>query len=171
MYLKLQETVNYCSWRQNMILLFKRKQTYKIALELKSKSAELTFLMKLMKLQYKDRLTAAHAVSFAGSMMMTSQSRESTVTEASALSPVILVLFWDDIENDYQFYNWEWELHDKWIKLNYKTYDIIWQHTEESCQSFLDDRISFKTWSVIENLYQVIILVLIVEIYSKIHDQ
>ena len=112
-YLKLQEAVNYCSWRQNMISLFKKEWVYKIALELKSKSAESAFLMKLMKLQYKDRLTAAHAVSSAGSMMITSQSEESTAAEASALSPVILVLFWDDIENDYQFYNWEWELHDK----------------------------------------------------------
>ena len=67
-----------------MILLFKRKQAYEIALELKSKPAELTFLMKLTKLQYKNRLTAAHAVSFTDSMTVTSQSRESTVVRASA---------------------------------------------------------------------------------------
>ena len=127
-YLKLQKAVNYCSWRQNMISLFKRKWAYKIALELKSKSAEPAFLMKLMKLQYKDRLTAAHAVSFADSMTMIFQSRESTVAEASALfSSAIPILFWDDIENSYQFYNQEWELHDKWIKLNCKMYDIMWQ--------------------------------------------
>ena len=61
---------------------------------LQSKSAELTFLMKLMKLQYKDRLTAAHAVSFADSMTMIFQSRESTVAEASAsFSSAISVLF------------------------------------------------------------------------------
>ena len=77
-----------------MILLFKRKQTYEIVLELKSKPAELAFLMKLMKLQYKDRLTAAHAVSFADSMMMISQSEESTVIRASAsFSSAILILF------------------------------------------------------------------------------
>ncbi len=89
-----------------MILLFKRKQAYEIALELKSKSAKLAFLMKLTKLQYKDRLTAAHAVSFTDSMMMISQSRESTVIRASvSLSSAILILFQDNIENDYQFYN------------------------------------------------------------------
>ena len=89
-----------------MILLFKRKQAYEIVLELKSKPAELAFLMKLMKLQYKDRLTAAHAVSFAGSTTVTLQSEESTVAEASASSPsVILVLSRDNIENSYQFYN------------------------------------------------------------------
>jgi len=49
--------------------------------------------MKLMKLQYKDRLTIAHAVSFTGSTMMTSQSEESTVAGASASSsPTIPVL-------------------------------------------------------------------------------
>ena len=93
-YLKLQEVINYCSWRQNMILLFKRKQAYEIALELKSKSAELAFLMKLTKLQYKDRLTAAHAVSFTNSMIMIFQSEESTVIEVSAsFSSAISVLF------------------------------------------------------------------------------
>ena len=65
-----------------MILLFKREQAYEIALELKSKPAEPAFLMKLTKLQYKDRLTAAHAVSSAGSTTVISQSRESTATEA-----------------------------------------------------------------------------------------
>ena len=30
---------------------------------------------------------------------------------------------------------------------------------------------SFEAWSMIENLYQVIILVFIVEVYSKVHDQ
>ena len=47
-----------------MILLFKKKQTYEIILELKSKSAESAFFIKLMKLQYKNKLTAAYAVSF-----------------------------------------------------------------------------------------------------------
>jgi len=76
-----------------MILLFKREQTYEIALELKSKPAELTFLMKLTKLQYKDRLTVAHAVSFTDSTTVTSQSKKSIVVEASAsFSPVILIL-------------------------------------------------------------------------------
>ena len=171
-YSKLQETVNYCSWRQNMILLFKREWAYKIVLGLKSKPAELAFLMKLMKLQYKDKLTVAHAVSFTGSTTVIFQSEESTVTEASAsFSSAILILIQDDIENGYQFYNQEWELHDKWIKLDCKTYNIMWQHTEESCQSFLDDEMSFKAWSAVENLYWVIILAFIVEVYSKVHDQ
>ena len=30
---------------------------------------------------------------------------------------------------------------------------------------------SFKAWSAVENLYQVITLALIIEVYSKIHDQ
>ena len=50
-------------------------------------------------------------------------------------------------------------------------YDIMQQHTEESCQSFLNDRTSFEAWSVIENFYQIITLILIVEVYNKIHDQ
>ena len=76
-----------------MILLFKREQIYEIALELKSKSAESAFLMKLMKLQYKDRLTAAHAVSFTGSTTVILQSEKSTVAGASAsFSSVIPVL-------------------------------------------------------------------------------
>ena len=91
-----------------MILLFKKKQTYKIALELKSKSAESAFLMKLIKLQYKDKLTAAHAVSFTDSMTVILQSRESTVVRASAsFSSAILILSQDDIKNSYQFYNQE----------------------------------------------------------------
>ena len=170
-YLKLQETVNYHSWKQNMILLFKRKWAYEIALELKSKPVELAFLMKLMKLQYKDKLTAAHAISFTDSITVILQNKESTVAEASASSSLaILILFQDNIENDYQFYNQEWKFHDKWVKLNCKMYDIMWQHTEESCQSFLDDRTSFKAWSAIENLYWVIMLVFIIKVYSKVHD-
>ncbi len=111
-YLKLQGVINYCSWRQNMISLFKREQAYEIVLGLKSKSAELAFLMKLMKLQFKNRLIA-DTVSFAGSTMMILLSRESTVigvldTGASASPPsVILVLSWDDIKDGYQFYSRE----------------------------------------------------------------
>ncbi len=81
-----------------MILLFKRKQTYEIALELKSKPAELAFFMKLTKLQYKVRLIAAQADSSSGSMTVTPQSGESIVIRVSAVrasassSPVILKL-------------------------------------------------------------------------------
>ena len=86
MYLKLQDVINYCSWKLNMILLFKKKETYEVATSKESKPAQPAYLKKLMKVQFKDRLIADHAaawaaaqaVSSAGSMMMTPQSGEST---------------------------------------------------------------------------------------------
>ena len=167
-YLKLQRVVNYCSWRENMILLFKRDQTYKIALGQQPKPAESIYLCDLMKLQFKIRLLT-DTVSSEDSVMMTSQSEESIAAVRASASQSSL--FWNNIKNIYQFYIQEWELHDKWLKLNSKTYDIMRRHTEDDCKSALEIEMSFKAWSVIENLYQVIILVLIVEIYSKIHDQ
>ena len=40
-----------------------------------------------------------------------------------------------------------------------------------NCQSFLNNETSFKTWSAVKNLYQVITLVSIINVYNKIHDQ
>ena len=100
---------------------------------------------------------------------MTFQSEESiTAAEASASQSS---LFWNDIKNIYQFYIWEWELHDKWIKLNLKTYNIMQRHIKNNCKSILKIRTSFKTWQAIENIYWIITYIFIVEVYSKIHDQ
>ncbi len=155
-----------------MISLFKRERAYEIALGLKPKPAEPAFPMELTKLQYKDRLTVAHAASSTGSTTVTPQSGESTVAGASAPPPpAIPVLTRDDIEDGYQSYNREWELHDKWVELDCKAYDIMRRHTEESCQPSLGDGTSFEAWSAVENLYRVITLAPIVEAYSKVHDQ
>ena len=65
--------------------------THKIGLLKLAKSA---FLIKLIKLQYKNRLTAAHAVSFTDSTIITFQNEELIIIKASALlSSAILILF------------------------------------------------------------------------------
>ena len=149
-YFKLQKMINYCSWRENMISLFKRDQAYKIALNQQSKSAESIYLYDLTKLQFKIRLLA-DTVSFKDSVMMISQSKESTAAAEASASQ--FSLFWDDIENVYQFYIQEWELHDKWIKLNSKIYNIMWRHIENDCKSILEIRTSFEAWQAVENIY------------------
>ena len=182
MYSRLQETVNYYTWRLNMISLFKKKETYEVVISEESKSAQPAYSKKLTKMQFKDRLIADHAavwavaqtVSLTDSMMMTSQSEESIIiAEASASQSLSesLILTWDDIKNLYQSHKKEWEDYHRWIILNCKTYDIMWRHTEESCQLSLEIRMSFETWSAVENLYQVIMYASVVEVYSKIHDQ
>ena len=45
------------------------------------------------------------------------------------------------------------------------------RYIKENCQSSLKVRTSFKTWSAVENFYQVITYVFVVEVYNKIHDQ
>ena len=69
-YLKLQSVVNYCLWKQNMISLFKRKRAYKIVIEKEPKLAEPAYLNNLTKLQFKDRLITAQAVSSFASLTM-----------------------------------------------------------------------------------------------------
>jgi hypothetical protein len=61
MYSKLQNVINYQSWKLNMISLFKKEEAYEVATDKESKSAQPAYLKKLMKVQYKDRLIADHA--------------------------------------------------------------------------------------------------------------
>jgi hypothetical protein len=86
-YPKLQGAVNYRSWKQNMISLFKRERAYKIAIGEELKPAEPAYPTNLTKLQFKDRLIAAQAVSSAGSATVTPQSGESTAETAGAPAP------------------------------------------------------------------------------------
>jgi len=57
-YPKLQGAVNYRSWKQNMISLFKRDQAYEIAIGTELKPAKPTYLKNLTKLQFKDMLAS-----------------------------------------------------------------------------------------------------------------
>ena len=93
-YPRLQGAVNYHSWKQNMISLFKRKRAYEIALGKEPKPAKPAYPKKLTKLQFRDRQIAAQAasqaVSSAGSTTVTPQSGESiaiTVTGVPASQP------------------------------------------------------------------------------------
>jgi hypothetical protein len=104
-----------------------------------------------MKLQFKDRLITAQADSSAsaGSIMLILQSEESTAgvlaAGASALqSSSATLLFRDDIENAYQFYIQEWEIHEKWLELDSKAYDIMRRHTEDDCKPVLGTGTSFE---------------------------
>src|SRR5438034_1222968 len=137
-YPKLQGAVNYRSWKQNMISLFKRERAYKIAIGEEPKPAEPAYSCNLTKLQFKDRLIADTASS-AGSTTLTPQSGDSTAAgdpAAGALGagasapppPAIPVLSRDDIEDAYQSYIREWELHDKWLELDSKAYNIMQRH-------------------------------------------
>ncbi len=167
-YPKLQGAVNYRSWRENMISLFKRDQAYKIALGQQPKPAEPIYPCDLTKLQFKTRLLADTASS-EGSATVTPQSGESTAAAgAPAPQPP---LSRDDIEDAYQSYIREWELHDKWIKLDSKAYDIMRRHTEDDCKPTLGTGTSFEAWQAVENTYRVITYAPVVEAYSKIHDQ
>ncbi len=72
-----------------MISLFKREQAYEIVTDKKLKSAKLTFLKKLTKLQYKARLIAAQTVSSADSITVILQSKESTTARDLVVSSVV----------------------------------------------------------------------------------
>ena len=175
-YSKLQKVVNYHSWKQNMILLFKREQAYKIVIGEESKPTESAYSNNLTKLQFKDRLIA-DTVSSAGSTTLTPQSEDSIIAgdpaagASAPLSPVILILSWDNIKNAYQSYIQEWELHDKWLELDSKTYNIMRRHTENDCKSALEIRTSFEAWSVIKDLYQGIIYISLIKIFNKMTSQ
>ena len=122
MYPKLQDAINYHSWKQNMISLFKRERAYKIAIGEEPKLAKPAHPNNLTKLQFKDRLIIAQADSStsasAGSTTLTPQSGESMagalVAGAPAPQPPLATpLSRDDIEDAYQFYIREWEIHEK----------------------------------------------------------
>ena len=49
-YAKLQGAINYRSWKQNMILLFKKERTYEIAIGQALKPVELIYQIDLTKL-------------------------------------------------------------------------------------------------------------------------
>ncbi len=84
-YPRLQGAVNYRSWKQNMISLFKRERAYKIAIGEEPKPAEPAHPNNLTKLQFKDRLITAQAdLSSAGSTTLTPQSGESTAGALAA---------------------------------------------------------------------------------------
>ena len=92
-YPKLHGAVNYRSWKQNMISLFKRDRAYEIAVGEEPKLAELAYLKKLTKVQYKTRLLinrAAAAASSAGTTTVTPQSKDSTVTAEAAAAAAAL---------------------------------------------------------------------------------
>ncbi len=86
-YPKLQRAVNYHSWRENMISLFKRDQAYKIALSQQSKPTEPIYLCDLTKLQFKTRLLTDTASS-EDSATVTPQSEESIIIRALAAEPL-----------------------------------------------------------------------------------
>ena len=104
MYPKLQDAINYHSWKQNMISLFKRERAYKIAIGEEPKPTEPAYPCNLMKLQFKDRLTAAQAAVSVTSTMVTPQSGESAAGASAPQPPLATLLSWDDIEDAYQFY-------------------------------------------------------------------
>ena len=124
MYSKLQDVINYCSWKLNMILLFKKKEAYEVATGEESKLAQSAYLKKLTKMQYKDRLIADHAAawtatqaaSLTGSMTVIPQSGESIIiirapASQSFSEPPILTQ--DNIKNLYQSHKKEWEEYHK----------------------------------------------------------
>ena len=47
----------------------------------------------------------------------------------------------------------------------------MWRHTEDDCKSTLETETSFEAWQAVENIYQMIMYVSVIEVYSKIHDQ
>lgn len=180
-YPKLQGAVNYRSWKQNMISLFKRDRAYEIARGEEPKPAKPAYPKNLTKVQYKDRLNAdqavaqaaAQAASSAGSTTVTPQSGESTVAAGAPAQqpPAIPVLSRDDIEDLYQSHKQEWEAHEKWIELDCKAYDTMRRHTEENCQPALGTGTSFEAWSAVENLYRVITYAPIMEAFDKVVGQ
>src|SRR5438034_10922837 len=99
-YPRLQGAVNYRSWKQNMISLFKRERAYKIAIGEEPKPTEPAHPCNLTKLQFKDRLTAAQTAISITSTTVTPQSGES-VAGALAPPPPATLLSRDDIEDAY----------------------------------------------------------------------
>src|SRR5438034_4186110 len=165
-YPRLQGAVNYRSWKQNMISLFKRERAYKIAIGEELKPAEPAHSCNLTKLQFKDRLITAQA----RSTTVTPQSGES-IAGAPAPPPPATPLSRDNIEDTYQSYIQEWKIHEKWLELNSKAYDIMRRHTKDDCKPALRTRTSFKAWSAVENLYQVITFTPIIKAFEKTTSQ
>ena len=168
-YPKLHGAVNYRSWKQNMISLFKRERAYEIAVGEEPKPAEPAYPKKLTKVQYNTRLiadTAAAAASSAGSTTVTPQSGESTATAQRPPAPPVLSR--EDIEDLYQSHKQEWEAHEKWIELDCKAYDIMRRHTEENCQPALGTGTSFEAWSAVENIYRIITFAPIIDAFEKV---
>ena len=152
-YPRLQGAVNYRLWKQNMISLFKRERAYKIAIGEEPKPAEPAHSNNLTKLQFKDRLITAQAdSSSAGSTTLTPQSGESTAGALAAGAsapapqppPATPVLSQDNIKDAYQSYIREWEIHEKWLELDSKAYDIMRRHTKDDCKPALGTGTSFE---------------------------
>ena len=106
-------------------------------------------------MQFKDKLTA-RASAPGSTTAVTPQSGDSTVTtEAAAAATAATAaaaasaaqrppLSRDDIEDAYQSYIREWEIHDDWIKQDAKAYDIMRRHTKDNCKPVLRIRTSFE---------------------------
>jgi len=172
-YPKLQGAVNYRSWKQNMILLFKKERAYEIATGQILKSREPAQEIDLTKPQFRDRLRAERAALIAASstvlMTVTPQSGEFATGAAQApqVPPPPAELSRDDLDDAYQAYLREWEIHEKWLEKDSKAYDIMRRHTEDDCKLILGTGTSFEAWSAVKNTYRVIIFAPLIEAFQK----
>src|SRR5437762_975627 len=124
-YPKLQGAVNYRSWKQNMISLFKKERAYEIAIGQAPKPAEPVYQNNLTKLRFKEEFLAAQAAA-----AMTA----APAAEGAPAPPPTVPPSREDIEDAYQSYIQEWEIHEKWIERDTKAYDIMRRHTEDDCK-------------------------------------
>ena len=162
-YPKLQGASNYHTWKQNMILLFKKERAYKIATGQEPKPAEPAYPIKLTKLQFRVKLREA-------------QTPSTMVTPASGASASIAPtappeLSRDEFEDAYQSYLYEWEIHEEWLQKDSKAYDIMRRHTEDDCKPTLGTGTSFEAWTAVENTYRVITYASIIEAFEKVISQ
>jgi hypothetical protein len=177
-YPKLQGAINYRSWKQNMISLFKKERAFEIATGQAPKPAEPAYPNDLTKLQFKElekaaRTAAAAAqaasqASSSGSATITPQSGESAAPPAPPATPELTR---DELEDAYQAYLREWEIHEKWLERDSKAYDIMRRHTEDDCKPTLGTGTSFEAWSAVENTYRVITYAPIIEAFEKVTSQ
>jgi hypothetical protein len=171
-YPKLQGAMNYRSWKQNMISLFKKERAYEIATGQALKPAEPGYPPDLTKPQFKERLTAASSVA---STTITPQSGASTAGASAPPPPPAPIqipeLSRDDLEDAYQAYLREWEIHEKWIERDSKAYDIMRRHTEDDCKPTLGTGSSFEAWTAVENTYRVITYAPIIDAFEKISQR
>jgi len=174
-YAKLQGAVNYRSWKQNMISLFKKERAYEIATGQALKPVEPIYQIDLTKLQFRDKLRAERAaqpaVSSIASTTITPQSGDSAAeaqaSQAQRPPPPPAELTREDLDDAYQAYLREWEIHEKWLEKDSKAYDIMRRHTEDDCKPTLGTGTSFEAWSAVENTYRVITFAPLIEAFQK----
>jgi hypothetical protein len=103
--------------------------------------------------------------------MLTSQSGDSTAgAPASTALPAPLPSSessQDQIDRSYKVYHCEWERYEKWLEKDSKAYNIMWQHMKDDCKPILGTGTSFKAWSAVKTIYQVIIFISLIKAFEK----